>query len=489
MMNQKTRMQSALPIFMILCLSVIGTAQSSDQEGQGIEVYKKNPFYWRFNGAPTLLLGASSDDNLFQSTQVEEEINLLRSLGGNYLRCTMSSRDEGNVWPYKINEDGQYDLNNFNPQYWERFENFLSLTVSKHIVVQVELWATYDYYKGNWESNPYNPENNVNYSVDSSKLPSAHQYNGWEKVNPFFHSVPALNNNRLLLDIQKRFVDKIIEISFPYHHVLYSIDNETNAPPEWGKYWANYLKAKAERTGKTLYVTEMWDNWDPTGGKVPGIRKIQTLDDHPHLHRSTALNTINHPELYNFIDISNNNGQIDQVHYETGLWARNHVIRKDMVRPINNVKIYGGPPDQDWCRDNIEGKERFWRNIFAGHAAVRFHRPPSGIGINQEAQNQVKSARMLEKKVDFFTLEPSNSLLANRDDNEAYCLANQKKEYLLYFPTQGEITLNASPGKYEKQILHLETATWGTSKSVEFPGSITPDTDDPCVILLRKEGV
>jgi hypothetical protein len=31
------------------------------------------------------------------------------------------------------------------------------------------------------------------------------------------------------------------------------------APPEWGKYWARYLKAEAESSGKELSVTEMWD--------------------------------------------------------------------------------------------------------------------------------------------------------------------------------------------------------------------------------------
>lgn len=49
---------------------------------------------------------------------------------------------------------------------------------------------------------------------------------------------------------------------------------------------------------------------------------------------------------YDFIDISNNNGQMGQVHYETGLWVRNHIAKKGIVRPINNVKIYGGPRDQ-----------------------------------------------------------------------------------------------------------------------------------------------
>lgn len=338
MMNQKTKIQYTLLISMILCLSAIGTF---GQDGQGIEVYTENPFYWQYDGTPTLLVGASSNDNIFQNQQVEKEISLLHSLGGNYLRCTMSSRDEGNVWPYKKNGEGQYDLRESNPYYWERFKKFLSLTASKDIVVQVELWATYDFYKNSWDRNPYNPKNNVNYSAPDSKLPEAHRYNGWEKVNPFFHSVPALDNNRLLLKIQKKFVDTILEISFPYRHILYSMDNETNAHPEWGKYWAGYLKNKSHRLNKKIYVTEMWDNWDPTGGNVPGIRKTQFDGTHTYLKRSTPLNTINHPEIYDFIDISNHNGQLGQVHYETGLWVRNHVAEMDIVRPINNVKIYG----------------------------------------------------------------------------------------------------------------------------------------------------
>jgi hypothetical protein len=55
-------------------------------------------------------------------------------------------------------------------------------------------------------------------------------------------------------------------------------------------------------------VIEMWDNWDPTGGNVPGVRDIQS--GHTNLERSTPLNTIDHSEIYDFIDISNHNGQI-----------------------------------------------------------------------------------------------------------------------------------------------------------------------------------
>jgi hypothetical protein len=72
-------------------------------------------------------------------------------------------------------------------------------------------------------------------------------YKAQEKNNPFFNTVPALDNNGLVIKIQKDFIGRIIELSFPYNHVLYSIDNETMAHPEWGKYWASYIKDKAKK--------------------------------------------------------------------------------------------------------------------------------------------------------------------------------------------------------------------------------------------------
>ena len=462
-------------------------AQDSNQNG--IEIYPENPHYWQYNGNPVLLLGGSSDDNLFQEPLVEQEVQLLKSLGGNYLRCTMSARDEGDAKPYLKNDNGKYDLEKFNPEYWDRLKHFLAVTAANDVIVQIELWATYDFYERSvgWDENPFNPLNNENYTAEQSGLPEKVTYLAWEKNNPFFNAVPAIDNNELVLEIQQDFIDKIIDLSFSYNHVLYSVDNETNAHPEWGKYWAGYVKDKAKNQGKTVHVTEMWDNWDPTGGNVPGVREIQFDGSHTYLERSTALNTIDHPETYDFIDISNHNGQLGQVHYETGLWVRNRVIEKDMVRPINHVKMYGGLHAEDWTRGSKEGMERFWRNIFAGHAAVRFHRPPSGIGLNHQAQHQIRSARMLTRIVDFFTLELSNHLIGGRHDNEAYCLSNEKDEYLLYFPGHGDIRLKAASGEYVMMKLHLDHSTWDYPQAVELPGQILTRNEYPCVIVLKKQ--
>jgi hypothetical protein len=59
--------------------------------------------------------------------------------------------------------------------------------------------------------------------------------------------VPALNDDRVLLSYQQRFVDKVLSYSLHCDHVLYCISNEIHPqyPPEWGWYWADYLRKQA----------------------------------------------------------------------------------------------------------------------------------------------------------------------------------------------------------------------------------------------------
>ena len=107
-----------------------------------IQIYKDNPYYWQYKGKPVLLLGGTQDDNLFQIPGLEEHLDLLQSVGGNYIRNTMSSRDTGNIWPFYLQADGYYDLDRWNEEYWKRFEKFLILTSERQIIVQIEIWAT-----------------------------------------------------------------------------------------------------------------------------------------------------------------------------------------------------------------------------------------------------------------------------------------------------------------------------------------------------------
>lgn len=462
------------------------------QQG-GISIYDENPSYWQYNGEATLLVGGSSDDNLFQSEDVEEELALLHSLGGNYVRCTMSSRDEGDEKPYLKNAEGLYDLEKPNPRYWDRFEKFLSVAEEFDIVAQVELWATYDFYWNTWSENPFNPKLNTNYDSNSSRLPDEIDHPAQSENNPFFLTIPELEDNPYVLRYQKAFVDKICEIAFAHGNVLYTIDNETNVPYQWGRYWSKYIRDAAEKAGKMIYVTEMWDSWDPSDGEVQGaIVQHPELNEwfeeflNPKMHEHSGVRfTIGDSESYQFVDVANNNAQSGEVHYRTALWVRESVLSSEKVRPINNVKIYGGYKDKIWSGTIKDGRERFWRNVFAGHASVRFHRQPSGIGLNDIAQKEITRMRKVTDSVDLFSMEPRNDLLKRRSENEAYCLASTDgSEIILYFPEQGNVRVKAKKARYSKKVFFYDGKV--TQEEVALPGSISNSSNESIAIVLKR---
>lgn len=407
-----------------------------------IQVYKENPQYWQHKSEPVLLLGGSVEDNLFQIPDIKEHLDLLQSVGGNYVRCTMSCRDEGNIWQFNEVE-GLYNLDQWNEEFWQRFNNFLRLTAERDIIVQIEVWATFDYYRLNWDINPFNPKNNVNYTFEQTNLPEVVDSHPTQTENNFFWSVPAENNQRIVLEYQEKFVDQILFYSLKFDHVLYCIDNETSVTPEWGKFWAEYIQAKANDAEVNVETTEMWDSHN--------------------LFHTQHQNTLDHPELYSFCDASQNNHQRGQKHWDN---AQEFRAQLNPVRPINSVKIYGS--DQYHFGDDQDGLERFWRNVFGGMASARFHRPPSGLGLGPLACRHLKSMRMLTDNIRIFSCQPNNHLLSNRRENQAYALANIGKEVVVYFPESGTIDIDLSlfDADLTLQWLDINQSEWLNQMSV-----------------------
>jgi hypothetical protein len=405
-----------------------------------IEICRDNPRYWAYKGKPVLLLGGSVEDNLFQIADLEEHLDLLYQVGGNYVRCTMSCRDEGDLWPFAFTGE-RYDLEQWNPAFWARFARFLELTAERDIVVQIELWATFDYYRNNWQVNPFNPQQNINYTSEASSLPVAVDSHPVKTENSFFWSVPAKNNQQVVLYYQQRFVDEILSHTLPYGHILYCMDNETSVTPAWGAYWSTYIQNRATERGVSVETTEMWDAHD--------------LFDEQHQA------TLAHPELYSFVDISQNNHQVGETH-----WRNAQRLRQTLspVRPLNSVKIYGA--DSGRYGTDQDGQERFWRNIIGGLASSRFHRPPSGLGLNALAQRHLQSARLFLERCDIFACEPAGSLLRSCQENGAYATAERGRQYAVYFPDgqSAEIDLCEVSDAVHASWLDISASRWAVQQ-------------------------
>ncbi len=405
-----------------------------------IQPYPANPRYWQYRGKPLLLLGASKDDNLFQIPDLEEHLDDMKAVGANYIRNTMSDRkDYGfEVYPFARNADGKYDLEKWNEQYWTRFADMLRLTYERGIIVQIEVWDRFDYSRNNWSPHPYNPRNNLSYTYEESGFAPEYPDHPGANRQPFFFTTPKQRNNRIVLRFQQRFVDKMLSYSLAYDHVLYCMDNETRAEEAWATYWAEYILKRAREKGKTVCVTEMWDDWD-----LKAERHRRTLD---------------HPERYSFVDVSQNNQKKGQEHWDNFQWVRNRIAKRP--RPLNTVKTYGA--DGGRHGNTRDGLERWWRHVIGGAASARFHRPSSGLGLSPLSSGAVKAARKLETLVKFWDVEPANNLLGNRATNEAYLAAKPGNAYLLYFPNGGSVSLDLSraAGTFVLHWVRIASGEW-----------------------------
>ncbi|MFO7925046.1 MAG: DUF6298 domain-containing protein [Bacteroidales bacterium] len=474
-----------LPLaFLALLFTSCGEREQpvTETEPGAIRVYKENPWYFQYKGEPLLLLGASDYHNIFQRPDLIEHLDRMQSAGGNYVRNTMASRellpDHNDLWPYHIVEETDdpliniYDLDRWNDEYWSRFATMLEETHKRGIIVEIELWERHDTYRtrdqAGWLRHPYNPDNNINLTAEESGLPTGEWHDPQNHTgHPFFNSVPGLMDLPRVLEYQEAFIGKLLSYTVDYDHILYNMNNETQEPVEFGKYWARHLLEWAGENEKHIELTDMQDNHDVTEEPVKMV-----MDS----------------DLYTFVDISQNNFQKGETHWQRIEYIRNYL--KEDPMPVTNIKVYGAdsaPPMLDFWGDTDEALQRYWRSIIGGCASVRFHRPPWGIGLNDIAYNNLKSMRMITDSMDFFNHLPSNHLISNRDPNEAYCMSYDGNEFLLYFPAGGSVFLDATQGEYELMWLRTHMAEWQEAYNLELPGIIeTPDEDHWAVLIKRR---
>ncbi len=448
-------------------------------EEDRIRPWDANPRYWQYKGEPVLLLGGTREDNLFQIPDLQEHLDKLAAVGGNYIRNTMSDRDEGNVYPYRQLDNGQYDLDQWNQEYWNRFASMLQLTHERDIVVQIEVWDRFDLSdaKGmfNWQRHPYNPANNINYSLDETGLADEYLDHPALDKHAFYHSIPGMEKYQPGLDsvrkYQHRFVEKLLEHSLPYGNVLYCMNNETTTEAAWGQYWMQFIKDRAQTAGMDVYVTDMFDDvW-----KAKDSQDLKVV--------------LEHPEVYTFLDISQiNSRNFGEDHWNAAQWIVEQAQRHP--RPVNHTKIYSDGQLDFGSGTPQDGIERFWRNLLAGSASVRFHRPPAGIALNETSQACIRAARQVETLVRLWDVQPHMELLSERAENEAYLAADPGSAYILFFSHGGSVKLNLRHADETMTLTWVDVSTGERAENGQALSgddvTITAPADSPWVAVVRR---
>ncbi len=472
----------------------LDNVRNSTEVSQGeIRPYSLNRSYWQYKGKPTLLIGASATDHLFLANGVEVKdleahLDEIKRFGTNYVRNTMSQREDWPLVAYSKISNGKYDLYHFNDEYWNRFSDFLQWTRDREIIVQIELWDRFDFSQSVWEKSPWNPNNNVNYCASVSGLSKRYPSHPAKDLQPFFHGVPGhpdydsadifrKSKYDLVRNFQEAFITKILSYTFEFDHVLYVVNNETSTHYSWGKYWIELINKKASNIGKKVYCTDMFnDLWDP--------KKSDAL-------RQQIVNK----DIYTFIEMSQANSRSwgngvrehSEFHWQRGKWIMDQVVSNP--RPMNNVKVYdtgyfsvpSGP---------AMGHSKMALNLIMGAASSRMHRSGDSNNLLPEAfKNSVLALRMAESRVAFWDIEARMDLLTARSTGEAFLAASPGEKYLMFFPSGGSVNLDLQEynGKsFSLEWVSLSTANWGPKSILDGGTSVrinTPDHDSWIAIL------
>ena len=440
-------------------------AKSLKKNADCIRPYKGNPRYWQYKGGPVLLLGASKTDHIFLLEGLEEHLDEIVSVGGNYVRNTMSQREGLDLKAHKKLDNGKFDLRQWNPTYWNRFSDCLKWCSEKNVIIQIEVWDRFDFAQEHWQSSPWRPANNVNYTSEQSGLANNYPAPAWRDRQPFFHTMATMSRYRKQYDIvrqfQEKFVARMLSYSLKYGNVLYCMNNETSTPPEWGQYWMKFIKKTAAEKGVEVYVTDMFDDvWKPQSSD-----KLRQAFDNP--------------QLYPFLDISQVNSRtFNEAHWNNLMWIMNRA--KKHPRPLNNTKIYSAGQTSWGSGTPKDGVERFWRNLIAGSASCRFHRPGAGIGLNDTAKGCILTTRKVEKLIKFWEVEPHMGLLSNREDDEAYIATKLGEQYVLYFTDGGSVGLNLKgcQGKFQLYWIDIRAGNWADRTTISTGKVVTINAPD-----------
>lgn len=181
-----------------------------------IRLHPLNPHYFLWRGRPTVLvtsgehygavLNLDFDYRRYLSTLHREGMNLTRLFTGTYAevpgsfgirRNTLAPARRLAPWPRR---DRRYDLDSFDPPYFDRLKDFFAEAASRGIVVELTLFSSH-YTAENWAISPfYTP------ALDRRLL----------------HTL----DNGPILAHQERLVRKLVRELNPFDNLIYEIQNE-----------------------------------------------------------------------------------------------------------------------------------------------------------------------------------------------------------------------------------------------------------------------
>ena len=197
-------------------LTPLGFAQA---EGP-IKIDPTNPHYFNYRGRPLVLV--TTDNTWFTVTATDYDfvkfIDALAANGNNFTRLypgahPVTYANQPRIFPWVREADGRYNLDKWDPAYFERLHAFMGYAQKKNVIVDVCLfngWGTEakKTYQERWEWCPLNDANNVQEGV------------GLKRDTHCTLEEPKL------VEYQKAYVRKLTSELNRYDNLIYDVADE-----------------------------------------------------------------------------------------------------------------------------------------------------------------------------------------------------------------------------------------------------------------------
>ncbi len=242
----------------------VAVLESTKGARPAVSLHPENPRYFLFRGRPLTLIAATEhygsvlnrafDFERYLAEAADKHQTVSRTFllyreiaspSNPASPCKPAAADYVSPWPrtgpqHALDGLPRFDLDRWNPEYFERLHRFLSRASDLGIVIELTLFSN-SYGDAVWALNPLRAENNLQ---GVGKIP-------WYEYNTL-HNAP-------LLERQLAYVRKILQETSGYDNVYYEICNEPggNASPHasvadvdaWQARITNLVRSELERLG------------------------------------------------------------------------------------------------------------------------------------------------------------------------------------------------------------------------------------------------
>jgi hypothetical protein len=311
----------------------------------------------------------------------------------------------------------KFNLNEFNPEYFERLRSRVISAGERGIYVGVMLFEGWGLYHGNrrrgtddgwaWRNHPFNPSNNTH----------GLQVEGADAFSGRVHTRGNPEVNRL----QAAYIRKVVDTLNDLDNVLYEVINE-GGEKEWN-WWVIQTIHEHQAAREKQH---------PVGNTGHGAERLPGMLASPAEWVSP--------------------GRVDGFAEDPPAWNE----RKVSLLDTDHIWGVGGNPD--WV----------WRSFLRGHNPL-FMDPYDGSVLGEDrGWEPIRAAlghtRRLAERVNLAAMVPRNELAST-----GYCLANPGREYLVYQPAPGKaFSVELEPGRYRLEWVETSRGEPAASEEREL---------------------